>query len=704
MLVSLFRRVLPRRRTPRIARNLPALEPLETRLVPAPIYNRLPPVLVNPGNPSQGTDGNGEEFYAPPELSVAENAAGDFVVVWTTDDSQEGLDILAQRFGPTGNPLGGVIDVTNQIFPSSGFEHPSVGMDSAGDFVIAWDNDGAVFATRYDANGNALDSSPLEVDCNGYTPAVAVADNGEFLVTYAAEEEGGNSILARRGFLTGPDALDPNGSFTVASVPYCTDETLASPAVATDAAGDFVVAYQETFDEFGAGSEVTGSIFAQQVDAAGNLVWGSITLSTSGNAAAPSVAENRSSGQFAVSWVESTTTPEMFVQTFNADGTPLAGPFAVSSTANPPEAQGYDTPGIAADSNGDFVATWAVHAVSNVTDPEVSLVPNGGGKPAADPDPTGTIFAQLFDANGNLTGSPIAITTQPSAPGPVGVAMNPAGDFVVAYTSAEQTTPTQSGPSATGNLYDEIAVVFQVAPPAPPPPVVVPPVVSPVAPPTIQTLSPALSIALSASTNDRKEQDSPPEEIPIVPPERLDSLEVMLRQAVPQSPRRDDPAATLIEQIGGSGGVGAISGKLFADLNGDGLFEVGKPPLAGRLIFLDLNNNGVLDPGEPTAITNDNGEYSFTNLPLQTYQVRQLVPGGDVQTLPPENRAYEVRLDNVRHDVGGRDFGNLNAPRRGSPLRLAPSGANTAPPLRSTSPQSQGNTGDSDSSSDDADD
>ena len=201
-----------------------------------------------------------------------------------------------------------------------------------------------------------------------------------------------------------------------------------------------------------------------------------------------------------------------------------------------------------------------------------------------------------------------------------------------------------------------IAVIFRNIPAVPPPPPVVPP------PVPVVSLSPALAIALVRS----EEESRPTEELPIVPP-TPDSGRVVVVTAPLALSRRLDPAAVLTQQVGGTDAVGAISGTLFADLNGDGIFGPDKPPLAGRLVFLDLNNNGILDDGEPVTVTNSNGEYTFSGLPLQTYQVRQLLPRGDVQTLPAESQPWEVRLDNSRHDAGGRNFGNLNVPLRATP-------------------------------------
>jgi hypothetical protein len=689
MLVPLLRRALPARHTPRRYPARPALEQLESRLVPS--LTRLPPVLVNPGNPAQGTDPNPamESSFAPPNVAVAEDAAGDFVEVWFS--TANGNEVLAQRFSPIGTPIGATITVVSNYSPETQNPIPAVGMDSAGDFVVAFDTVNGIFASRFGAAGNSLDATPFQVDTgNSFqdsNPSVALDDRGRFVISYVGFSSTGSDVLAQQGFISGSNPLN-GGPLTVAFQSFFSG-FYQTASVSADSAGDFVVAY-EPFSFSGSGGSL---VLAQIFDPSGNAVGSPITLSTSGVAAAPSVALNRASGDFAVTRVEATGTPVLMAETFAIDGTPLAGPFAVSPAGDPPSSQLYDTPAVAADSAGDFVAVWAVHGVS-------AAVIGGGAEivpqvpPPADNDPTGDVFSQTFDASGTLTGPTMQITTQQNAPGPTGVAMDAAGDYVVTFSAAEQTVATPNGPTATGNQYDVIAVIFRsVNVPLP----VVPPTVPPtVVPPSANPLSPALAIALLSGEN---EQDPPPPPEVLIIPTLEEPIDVVsIPRAIPSVPARANPAATLVEQLGGTMSVGAISGKLFSDINGDGTFDPRKPPLAGRLVFLDINGNGLLDEGEPVTVTNTNGEYSFTNLALQTYQVRQVLPGGDVQTMPPENGGYEVRLDNVRHDVGGRDFGSLFLQRRTTPA-LVPA-VTPGPASSSGTHPSSGDDGDSDGADD----
>ncbi|MCA9185751.1 MAG: VCBS repeat-containing protein [Planctomycetales bacterium] len=78
--------------------------------------------------------------------------------------------------------------------------------------------------------------------------------------------------------------------------------------------------------------------------------------------------------------------------------------------------------------------------------------------------------------------------------------------------------------------------------------------------------------------------------------------------------------------FGNQGRPGEIHGTKFEDRNGDGFRDTADRPLAGWTIYLDLNNNGQLDPNEPSTVTDNAGEYWFTEVPEGTYQVREVLP------------------------------------------------------------------------------
>ncbi len=54
-----------------------------------------------------------------------------------------------------------------------------------------------------------------------------------------------------------------------------------------------------------------------------------------------------------------------------------------------------------------------------------------------------------------------------------------------------------------------------------------------------------------------------------------------------------------------------ISGTKYEDLNGNGMFDVGEPGMAGWTMELDLNNDGTVDA---TTVTDSSGNYIFSNV------------------------------------------------------------------------------------------
>jgi hypothetical protein len=81
---------------------------------------------------------------------------------------------------------------------------------------------------------------------------------------------------------------------------------------------------------------------------------------------------------------------------------------------------------------------------------------------------------------------------------------------------------------------------------------------------------------------------------------------------------------------------GGISGTLYQDLNGDGHFTPGEPPLAGWTVYLDANRSGARDPSEAFTTTDASGQYNFANLAPGTYYVAEQSPAVWKQTSPGE--------------------------------------------------------------------
>jgi hypothetical protein len=220
-----------------------------------------------PAGPAVQVDGDG--FATAP--GVGSDLEGRTLVVWTGpvedasqgDDPQQVLEILGRRFDPSGQPVAAEFRVSQQPvsfnpkvscnpggtcavaweslllarevlvrrLPAgdgaagaeilvaraiSDFEAvlPSVAIDAAGGFIVAWTDSITIQAQRYDAAGRR--QGPLYSPPDGFRSifggevALAAAANGDFVVVYrdSVDPSLGLDVLARR-FRIPPAGSDP---------------------------------------------------------------------------------------------------------------------------------------------------------------------------------------------------------------------------------------------------------------------------------------------------------------------------------------------------------------------------------------------------------------------------------------------------------------------------------------------------------------
>jgi hypothetical protein len=191
--------------------------------------------------------------------SVAIDNQGDFVVAWTQFAPNGNTDILAQKYGPTGNRIGGNVPVAVGTFAQT---QPSVAMDAKGDFVVAYtrnttNNNPDIFAKQYNVNEQLVTvvsvatSSAVETN-----PSVAMTPDGRFDVAY--EIRGVNpahDIVLNQYNALGRLTADP---IIAGDGP---DET--NPSVSVDNFGNAVVAWTQ--------NTPNSDILARRVSASGAL-------------------------------------------------------------------------------------------------------------------------------------------------------------------------------------------------------------------------------------------------------------------------------------------------------------------------------------------------------------------------------------------------------------------------------------------------
>jgi hypothetical protein len=219
--------------------------------------------------------------------------------------------------------------------------------------------------------------------------------------------------------------LPAGGEFRVNTY---TTSAQSNPAVATDAAGNFVVVWAGQDGSF-------YGIFAQRYDAAGAPRGGEFRVSTytTDEQRHPAVAMD-ARGNFVVVWEsygQDGSDDGVFAQRYDAAGTPRGGEFRVNTYTT--DAQSF--PRVATDAGGNFVVVW------------------GGYGPGAT---SYNFFGQRYDAAGVPRGGEFRVNTYTTnSQGEAAVAMDPGGNFVVIWT-----TSGQDGSSAGvfGQRYDAAGV------------------------------------------------------------------------------------------------------------------------------------------------------------------------------------------------------------------------------------------------------
>jgi hypothetical protein len=262
--------------------------------------------------------------------SVAAAANGNFVIVWASRD-QDGSDhgVFGQRYDSGGAAQGSEFRVNSY---TTGHQFPgAVASDESGNFVVVWssgdgDSDG-VFAQRYDGAGAPQGA---EFRVNSYTTgsqeaaSVASDPNGNFVVAWVGQSQDGHGIIGQRFDNQGA----PLGSEFRANTYTILAQT--SPSIAADGSGNFVVVWQNNDpdgDSFG--------IFGRRFDSAGTPQGGEFQVNsyTTDPQRYPAVAAD-ANGHFVVAWQsrdQDGNADGIFAQRYDGSGAPFGNEFRVNT-------------------------------------------------------------------------------------------------------------------------------------------------------------------------------------------------------------------------------------------------------------------------------------------------------------------------------------------------------------------------------------
>lgn len=295
--------------------------------------------------------------------SAAMDATGNYVVVWASyaqDGSSSG--IYAQRYNKDGVAQGSEFRVNTTTVNDQ--NHPAVAMAPNGNFVVTWSSSGqdgsgyGIFAQRFDQNG-VMQGNEFRV--NTYTAGaqrdakVAMDMFGNFVIVWTSMGQIGsfNEVYAQRFNAVGV----PQGSEFRVNTYTEDDQDSADIAMTPD--GRFVVVWESSNQD---GS--WDGVYAQRYNAAG-IAQGTefrVNTNTEDDQDTPTVAVD-SFGNFAVAFSQYTEVDDdedysgfdVYVRRYNYAGTDLGDEFRVNTTTV--EDQDYASVGM--DKLGNILVTWS---------------------------------------------------------------------------------------------------------------------------------------------------------------------------------------------------------------------------------------------------------------------------------------------------------------------------------------------------------
>jgi hypothetical protein len=186
----------------------------------------------------------GDEFVAlsgyAANLSVASNAAGDFVVVGQKTVVVGGsVDVYGQRYTAAGATAGSEFRIN--VDTAGDQSDAAVAMDAAGGFAVAWTTGAGIYGRRFDAAGAPL-GGDFRIDTVAATahanPAIGMDDAGRFVVAWDAKPGAGNATYVRRYTAAGTPATAAESAVSLAAA-------TERPSLSVNAGGGFAATWVE---------------------------------------------------------------------------------------------------------------------------------------------------------------------------------------------------------------------------------------------------------------------------------------------------------------------------------------------------------------------------------------------------------------------------------------------------------------------------
>jgi len=288
--------------------------------------------------------------------SMALDSSGNLIYVWV--DFRFGEEaIFAQRFSGDGTAIGSNFKVNDDTTIYNYISGPSVATSPDGSFVISW-TDGRsgycldIYAQRYSANGTPSGNNFLVSYlgyCHHLNSAVVCKTNGDFIITWNDEDEGGFDIKSKSNLHCTDYLATKSNNKNKGTAPdvyaqiYLSDGTAVgenfmvnediintyqkNPTIAVDVMGNFTIVWQDDRND-------PWHIYAQRFQSDGTPLGSNFTVEDYlylYNQIYPSITTDQM-GNFSVAWQDfRNDNYDIFCRRFLSDGTPIESSFQVNS-------------------------------------------------------------------------------------------------------------------------------------------------------------------------------------------------------------------------------------------------------------------------------------------------------------------------------------------------------------------------------------
>jgi len=320
-------------------------------------------IYLSDGTPSgdnfRVNDDAGDALQYRPIVAVDQNL--NFVIAWIdrrNGDPNTDWDIYAQRYSSDGTPLGDNF-IVNDEQATAKKDHPSICIDSVGNFVVVWSdkrgNPWDIYGQRFLNDGTALGSNFKINDDTGnnfqHWPTCSSDKNGNLVISWSDERNNnGREIFAQR---ISADGTPMGNNFKVNTDAIGTNHI--RPDISIDGNSNFIIAWEDNRNGY-------FDIYAQRYLSDGSTLGDNFKITDdtpTSSQCNPSVSSDLA-GNFTVCWEDNRNDyNDVYARRFSNDGTPLAGDFKVSDD-NTNNAQQLNAV-IASDDEGNFLICWEDH-------------------------------------------------------------------------------------------------------------------------------------------------------------------------------------------------------------------------------------------------------------------------------------------------------------------------------------------------------